>query len=194
MSKLTQKIAVPIILVGLFAIAVFVAIDHEQLSWDFYVVFLFFVVYVFFFGIATGQSLSSPVKKILDRAKDLSRGNLSSRIYLETKDEFAELAKTFNKIAEELEESHKNEASTEKSVDIKVKARTQALEETINALDQKVRNRTAELEKLVGKSNKLQVDAKNKETEVAQLKKELSDFKQKLVKYNKPKESENNNV
>ena len=194
MSKLTQKIAVPIILVGLFAIAVFVAIDHEQLSWDFYVVFLFFVVYVFFFGIATGQSLSSPVKKILDRAKDLSRGNLSSRIYLETKDEFAELAKTFNKIAEELEESHKNEASTEKSVDIKVKARTQALEETINALDQKVRNRTAELEKLVGKSNKLQVDAKNKETEVAQLRKELGSFKQKLGKYSKPKDKENNNV
>lgn len=149
MSKLTQKIAVPIILVGLFAIAVFVAIDHEQLSWDFYVVFLFFVIYVFFFGIATGQSLSSPVKKILDRAKELSRGNLSSRIYLETKDEFAELAKTFNKIAEELEASHQNEASTEKSVDIKVKARTQALEETINALDQKVRNRTAELQKAV---------------------------------------------
>ena len=194
MSKLTQKIAVPIILVVLFAIAVFVAIYHDQLNWDFYVVFLFFVIYVFFFGIATGQSLSSPVKKILDRAKELSKGNLSSRIYLETKDEFAELAKAFNKIAEELETSHQNEASTEKSVDIKVKARTQALEETINALDQKVRNRTAELEKLVDKSNKLQSDAKNKETEVAQLKKELGDFKQKLGKVNKSKEPVSNNL
>ena len=162
------------------------------MDWDFYLVFFFFVIYVFFFGLATGQTLSSPVKKLLDRAEELSKGNLSSRVYLETKDELAELAKAFNTIAEELETSHAKEVNAEKAIGVKVQARTQALEETINALEQKVRNRTAEVERLAGESNRLQADAKNKELEVAQLKKELGSFKQKLGKYSNPKEIINN--
>ena len=37
MSKLTSRIAVPIILVGVFAIVVFIAIGYEQLEPDFYI-------------------------------------------------------------------------------------------------------------------------------------------------------------
>ncbi|MCX6719560.1 MAG: HAMP domain-containing protein [Candidatus Staskawiczbacteria bacterium] len=187
MSKISSKIAVPIMLVGFFAIAVFIGIDHEKLNPEFYIILGLFIVYVFLFGLAIGQNLSSPVKKLLDKANELSKGNLSSRVYLETKDEFAELAKAFNKIAEDLEESHVQGENAEKSVGIKVKARTQELEETIQALEQKVKNRTIELERLVGESSKLQADAKNKEIEVGQLRKEMSSFKQKLGKYSKPK-------
>ena len=187
MSKLTSKIAIPIILVGVFAIVVFITIGYERLEPSFYIVLFFFTIYVFFFGLATGQNLASPVKKLLDRATELSKGNLTSRVYLETKDEFSELGRVFNKIAEELETSHAQEASTEKSVDIKVRARTQALEEIINALDQKVKNRTVELERLIKESSALQEEAKNKEVEANLLKKELAVFKQRLGKYNKPK-------
>lgn len=188
MAKRTTKIAVPIILVGIFAIIVFIAIGYEQLEPGFYIVVLFLVVFVFFFGFAIGQSLTSPVKKILDKAIELSRGNLSSRVYLETKDELSELAKVFNKIAEELEASREQEKNTEKSVGIKVKARTKDLEETINALEQKVKNRTIELERLIEELNKLQEAVKNKGVETAQIRKELNDFKQKISKYNKPKQ------
>lgn len=210
MSKITTKIAIPIILTGIFAIIVFFAIGYGQLPSDFYlepgfyVVLIFLVIYVFFFGLATGQNLSSPIKKLLDRAEELSDGNLSSRVYLETKDELAELAKVFNKIAEELEMSHIQEENTEKSVNIKVKAKTKELEETINALEQKVKNRTIELEKLITESNKLQEDIKNKGTEAVQLRKELGDFKNKIENNKTPKkssqkvveviDSENNNV
>ncbi|MGA2417976.1 MAG: HAMP domain-containing protein [Candidatus Staskawiczbacteria bacterium] len=173
MSKLTSKIAIPIILVGLFSIAVFIAIDYAQLEPSFYIVLLIFTIFVFFFGFAAGQNLSSPIKKLLDRATELSKGNLSSRAYLETKDELSELANVFNKIAEELQASHAQEADTEKSVGIKVKARTEELEETINALEQKVKNRTIELERLVA-------ETKNKEIETSQLKKELDDIKSKI--------------
>ena len=98
---------------------------------------------------------------------------------METKDELADLAKVFNKIAEELESSQQQQESTEKAVGLKVQARTQALEETINALEQKVQNRTAELSRLVGDSD--------------QLKKELSDLRKKLDKpgKTKPKLEEN---
>jgi len=193
MTKFTLKIAIPIILAGIFAIAVFIAIDYENLGVGFYITILFLAIYVFFFGFATGQSIASPVKQLLDRATELSKGNLSSRVYLETKDELAELARVFNKIAEELETSRSQEMNAEKSVGIKVEARTKDLEETINALEQKVKNRTIELERLIEESNKLQLDAKNKGAETAQLRRELDDFKQKIGKYSKSKQAVVNN-
>ena len=193
MVKLTSKIALPIILAGLFAIAVFIAIDYQKLELSFYIILFLLAVYVFFFGFAIGQNFSSPVKKLLDRAKELSEGNLSSRAYLETKDELAELARVFNKIADELEESHAQEESTEKSVDIKVKARTQALEETINALDQKIKNRTIELERLITKSGDLEKQAKTKEIESLELKQELNNLRSRVGKYKNLHKYESNN-
>jgi methyl-accepting chemotaxis protein len=185
MSKITLKIAVSMIIAGIFGITVFVAINHEGTEPGFYIVLLLLFVYVFFFGFATGKNLSSPVEQLLKKATELSRGDLSSRVYLETKDEFSELATVFNKIAEELEKSHEQGQDAEKTVGIKVKARTQELEETINALEQKVKNRTIGLERLAVESEKLQADVKNKEMEVAQLRKDVENFKQKTGKYNK---------
>jgi len=188
MSKLTSKIAIPIILVGIFAIAVFISVDYENLDVGFYSVILFFTIYVFFFGLSIGQSFSSPVKKLLERAEELSKGNLSSRVYLETKDELADLAKAFNKIAEELQTSHDQEENTEKSVDIKVRARTQALEETINALEQKVRNRTIELQNMIKSLEKFQGDSTVKELELANLKKQIKSLENDVNKKQKKKE------
>ena len=169
MSKLTSKIAIPIILAGIFSISIFIALEYDKLDLTFYVILLLLTLFVFFFGFATGQNLSSPVKKILERAEELSKGNLSSRVYLETKDELSELGGAFNKIAEDLERSHEVEENTEKSVDIKVKARTQALEETIDALEQKVRNRTAELQSMIKDLEKMQQQLMMKESEVSSL-------------------------
>lgn len=163
MSKLTTKIAISIIVVGIFTIMAFIAIGYGQPAPGFYIVVLCLVIFVFFFGLAVGQNLSSHVKKILGQATELSKGNLSSRVYLETKDEFSELAAAFNKIAEELQTSREQEANIEQSVGIKVKARTKDLEETISALEQKVKNRTIELERLIAETNKLQEIIKNKE-------------------------------
>lgn len=161
MSSLASKIAIPIILASLFAVVVFISLDYQRVNTSFYVVILVFSVYVFFFGFATGQSLASPLKKLLDRATELSKGNLSSRVYLETKDEFAELAKIFNQIAEELQASREQGENAEKSVGIKVQARTQDLQEIINALEQKVRNRTIELERLAKQTEALKAEIEN---------------------------------
>ena len=121
----------------------------------------------------------------------------ATSLYLQgliTKDELAELAKVFNEIAEKLEESRDQTEKTERSVDIRVRARTKALEETINALEQKVKNRTIELDRLVKESGKLQQDVMGRETETEQLKKELGDLKQKLGRYNKSKSDEESNI
>lgn len=190
MAKISAKLAFPIILAGFFVIIIFMAVDYQQIDAKIYVILALLTIYVFFFGFATGQRFASPVKKLLQRAEDLSKGNLSSRLYLETKDEFGDLARAFNKIAEAMENSQTKMESTEKSVDIKVRARTQEMEETINALEQKVKNRTIELDRLVDESEKLQQLAKNREAEVMQLKTEINSLKLKVGKYIKPRKTE----
>ena len=166
-SKLAIKIAIPIILVGLFTVVVLISVGYEQLEPGFYIVALFLVVFVFFFGLSVGQNISSFVKKLLDKAVELSEGNLSGRVDLDTKDELSDLARAFNKIAEDLEKSRLQEEDAEKSVSIKVKAKTNELEETINALEQKVKNRTIELGRSIEELSNLKEIIKNKESKIA---------------------------
>lgn len=188
-SNLSLKVAIPIIIAGIFIMTVFIAINYERLDANFYIVFALVSAYVFLFGFATGQRFASPVKKLLQRATDLSQGDFKTRVYLENKDELGELAQIFNKIADELEESKSQTETTEKSVDIKVKARTQALEEVINALEQKVKNRTFELQKIANESQKINEKTKIKEEETAQLKKEIGVLREALNKYQSVKKT-----
>jgi methyl-accepting chemotaxis protein len=171
MAKQTTKVAISMIFVGIFTIFAFVSTTYEQLQLSSYIILLLLFVFMFFFGIAMGQRFTSPIKKLLNEAKELSKGNLSSRVYIETKDELAELANVLNKIAEELQASREQEANAEKSVDMKVKVKTQELEETISALERKVRNRTAELEKLMRESSQLQESIKDKVAKITPPKK-----------------------
>ena len=177
MANITSKIAFPIIITGLFIITVFVALDYSRLDANFYIVFSIVIIYVFLFGFAIGQNFVSPLKKILQRAGELTKGDLSSRVYLESKDEIGELAKVFNEIADKLEENKSTIEATENGVNIKVKARTEALEETITALEQKIKNRTLELEKMINDSQRLQEEAKRKEAEISELKKQIDNLK-----------------
>lgn len=178
MLKISLKIAYPIILAGLFVIVAFVGFNYENLNINFYIIFFLLTVYIFLFGFATGQQFAGPVKELLQKAGDLSKGDLKSRFYLETKDELGELARIFNKIADEFEQSKNENESVEKSVDIKVKARTQALEETINALEQKVKNRTVELERIAKELEGFREQPK--ENEILELKNKIKGLKKEL--------------
>jgi methyl-accepting chemotaxis protein len=170
MANLSFKVAVPIIIAGAFIISVFIAMNYQNINVNFYIVFSLVTLYIFLFGFATGQNFSMPVKKILKKATQLSEGDLSSRVYLESKDELGELSRIFNKIAEELEQSRQENEKVEKTVDIKVKARTQALEETIGALEQKVRNRTIELERTMAESERLRQEIEDGQAQISRIK------------------------
>lgn len=187
MSKLALKISLPIILSGIFAITIFMALNYENLNEDFYIILLLLTLFTFFFGLATGQNLSSPIQELLDTAQDLKGGKLSSRVSVGTRDELEQLGKAFNQLAEELQSSEGENEKIAKSVDIKVRAKTMALQETINSLEQKIQNRTVELERLMDELKKLQEEAKNKGMESEQLKREFEELKLKLVKSSKPK-------
>ncbi len=162
MSKVIFKIASPIIITGFFVIMVFLALNAQTLNnTGFLIVFALLVVYIFLFGFATGQQFARPLKQILRGAMELSEGNIQNKIMIDTKDEFGELARILNKISDNIEESRVAMENAEKSVDVKVKARTRALEETIDALEQKVKNRTIELQKLVDESERVKQSTQN---------------------------------
>jgi len=194
MEKISFRIALPVILAGLFSIVVFIALNPTGMDASFYIVLALLSIFVFFYGLHVGQTVALPVKKILRRAIDLSKGDLKTRFYLETKDEFGELAQIFNKIADDLEKSRANTENSEKSVDIKVKAKTHDLEETINALEQKVKNRTIEIEKLMQESAKLQNQAKIREEETSDLKGELDNIKSSVGTRRSKKEAVKKNI
>lgn len=176
-GRILFSITLPIILVGLFVIVVFTALYFESLTIEIYAIFTLVAIFIFLFGFAIGQKFSSPVKQLLEKAEQLSKGELSSRIYLETKDEFEELSKAFNKIAEELQESHTATEKAEDVADLKIRAKTKELDETIGILEQKVKNRAAEVQRIITESENLQGLVKNRETEIIKLKKELKEIK-----------------
>jgi methyl-accepting chemotaxis protein len=155
-TSITFKIALPMILTGAFIIIIFFAVPQAiQINPILIVILLFVGVFVFFYGFSTGQRIAFPVRDLLRKAKNLSEGDLKTRSYSNSKDEIGQLAIAFNKIADDLEESCNNQASGEKSIKIKVKAKTRELEETIKALEQKIKNRTIELERLTSENDQL---------------------------------------
>jgi len=160
MSSLLYRISFPIILAGVFAISIFIALDYNTADPTFYITLLLLTLFTFFFGYAVGKNLSSPVKELLDKTRELRDGNLSTRFHLETKDELCELAKALNQIASELELNQEEKKQAQELIDISVRARTKDLEEVIKNLEQKVKNRTIELERLIDQSKKFQLQIK----------------------------------
>ena len=156
MQSISLRVAYPIIIAGFFIMVSFIAVNYEQLNLGFYIVLFLLTIYIFLFGFATGQTFATPLKKLLQRADELIKGDLKSRLYLKNNDELGELAKTFNRIAEMLEESRFENERMEKSIDIKVKAKTQAMQEVIAALEDKVKNRTVELERVANSLEQVQ--------------------------------------
>src|SRR5438105_1884524 len=104
MANLSFKIAFPIIVAGFFIMVSFIAINYKTLNPTLYILLAFLAIYIFLFGFAIGQNFTAPVKRLLKKADDLSRGDLKSRFYAESKDEIGQLSTTFNRIAEKLED------------------------------------------------------------------------------------------
>lgn len=172
-GTLLFSVAFPIIIVGLFIIVVFVSVGYESFTPEVYVIFSLVAIFVFFFGFAIGQKFVSPIRQLIDKADKLNKGELGSRVYLETKDEFGELAEAFNKVAEKLQNSRVAVSQAENMADVKIRAKTKDLEEIVNNLEQKVRGRAQELQKMILESEQLQDLVKRREAEVVELKKEI---------------------
>lgn len=152
MSRISLKIAYPIIITGLFVIVVFLSVTYDIIDPNFYIVLVPLTAFLFLFGFAIGQRFAVPVKKLLKEADYITKGDLKKRFALENHDELGDLAKYLNEIAEEMQENK----SKIGSLGEQVKLRTKTLEEIILVLEQKVKNRNAEFKKVVDQLDKTQ--------------------------------------
>jgi len=178
MQSISHRIAYPIIITGLFIIVVFISVFYELIDPNFYIVLIPLTGFLFLFGFAIGQRFALPVKKILQEADHLSRGNAQRRLYVDDKDEFGQLARAFNKIADTFEH---NKSKIE-SLDANVRLRTKALEEIIEILEEKVKNRTAEFDRATQEEEALKEQVRLKDEEIAALKESLIKRTQKRKK------------
>lgn len=172
MSKVSLKVAYSIIITGLFIIVVFIAANYEVLSYNFYIVLIPLTAFLFLFGFSVGQRFSLPVKALLKDADYLSKGNVNVRFRSKDQDELGQLANVFNKIAEGFE---KNKAEIE-TLDTKVKLRTKILEEIIKVLEQKVKNRTLEFQRVADELEKNQIHLGLKDIEITDLNKKITEL------------------
>ena len=75
------------------------------------------------------RRFSVPIKNLTMSAQQLAKGNLGTRAAVRSSDEIGRLARSFNFMAESLEERSRELTSLNRNLEEKVKARTRALEE-----------------------------------------------------------------
>ncbi len=169
-SKVSFKVAFYIIIGGLFIIVAFVGYNYQNLDSGAYTVLYLLVIFIFLFGFVAGRNLALPIKQLLKRTDDIKKGDFKSRFYLKSKDELGELAVSLNSIAEELEKNKNKDEAVKKSDFLKTKTRILILEEIVNSLEKKVKNRSLELQQEIANSEKLKKELSMKEAELLSLK------------------------
>lgn len=83
---------------------------------------------VFFAGVWVSGLISKPLGQLVESTRALRRGDFSHRVHLEGSDEVGELAESFNRMAEDIEASHRD-------LEQRVEVRTHELEEALVVLD-----------------------------------------------------------
>lgn len=177
--SIASRIAFTIIASGLFIIAAFMAVNYDSaFNESFSLILIPLMGFLFFFGFAIGNHVVNPVKKMLNEAQSLEKGHGRSRLYVKTKDEIGQLAKTFNAIAEKFEE-HRSKIE---SLDVNVHLRTRALEEIIGVLEQKIKNRTSEWHAAIEELERAHALCELKDKEIADLNSQLEKMAKKVRK------------
>ncbi len=124
MKDISLNVVRAVVVAGLFIIAMFAGLYFQSLAPAFYVIALLLLLYLFLFAVVAGRHIDSLVETLLQNSKN------------------------------EMQNRHASELENLRAlINIKVKAKTESLQETINALEQKVKNRTLELLRLIEKNN-----------------------------------------
>jgi signal transduction histidine kinase len=90
---------------------------------------LIVITTAFLAAVLLSRSLTQPLEVLVDRMDLVSQGDLSTQIQLQTHDETAILAESFNKMIGDLKTSRDQLEEINRDLDLKVKDRTRQLEE-----------------------------------------------------------------
>ena len=140
-----------------------------------YLILVFFLI-IFFVGSLSfflSRGITRPLKNLTEAVKTIARGDLKTKIKLETGDEIEELAAAFNEMIEELSKSKWRLEEAKTVLEIKVAARTKELRELAESLDEKVKEKTKELQEKMADLEKFHKLAVGRELKMIELKKAL---------------------
>ncbi|MBM3206392.1 MAG: HAMP domain-containing protein [Candidatus Staskawiczbacteria bacterium] len=169
MQRFSFKIAISIILAGFFIIACFAGLNYENLNQTFYIVSGLMALFVILFGFTMGFTYASPVKQLLKKADNIIKGDFKSKLNLNTRDEIEVLSKNFNKISDDILQKSTDMEDLKKSSEIKFKTKDIVSEKIIDALEEKIRNRTADLERSLKEIEMLKEQVAKKDREIQAL-------------------------
>lgn len=85
-------------------------------------------------GILSARGLVRPINRITKTAQEIKEGNLSARVNLDGKDEIAELAKTFDAMAESVESNQELERRLTTDVAHELRTPLMAIQSTVEAI------------------------------------------------------------
>lgn len=85
-------------------------------------------------GIVFARGLVRPINRITKTAQEIKEGNLSARVNLDGKDEIAELAKTFDAMAESVESNQELERRLTTDVAHELRTPLMAIQSTVEAI------------------------------------------------------------
>ena len=179
MPSLSTKIAQSIIISGLFIVVAFVAIYYQNPVSGFYFVIAFVVFFIIAFGLAMGRTFARPVQQMLEQADSVKNGHANKIFYLKTKDEVEELAKTFDKIAHDFEQTKSKAESLKTAAEIKFKTKDLLSDQVAKALEQKIKNRTNDLERALAELDNMQVRVKMKDEQITALEAKIAKLSKK---------------
>lgn len=168
------KIAYFIILSGFFVVFAFLAVNYQNLSTAFYIFIGSVCSFIFLFGVFVGQSSARSLTEVTSVAHKLSEGDLHSRAHVKSNDEFNRLAEALNAMADELEKNKNEKEKMNEMVAVKVNSIVRPVHDTIEALEQKVAHRTAQMHWANNLSKRAQLDVMLKEAEFIDLKGKLA--------------------
>lgn len=138
------------------------------------------IIAVILVSILIAKSLTSPIRELLRKMEELSKGNFKVKVKKISEDEIGELMDNFNKTVEQLRNLHERLRKTNEILEIKVKARTKELEQLNKTLEEKVKLRTQSLQKKIEELERFQKLTVNRETEITKLKAKIKELEEKL--------------
>lgn len=142
-----------------------------------------------FLAYLIAAKITKPIQKLTRGAEELSKGNLDHRIKPEAEGETQELAKAFNQMASNLQQSREKLKEAKKTLEVQVKARTKELRRLNRELEERVQKRTQELQKRVNELERFHRLTVGREMKMMELKDKIKELKEKL-KETKPNDED----
>lgn len=129
----------------------------RQIRNQIYLFLLFLSLTIFFIAYFLGGYITQPLEKFAKTAREVSAGNLRVQVEIKTKDEFGDLAVTFNQMINDLRRLYSKLEDAKRNLEKEVKARTEELEILAKNLDAEVKRRTEELQMKIEELNRSRV-------------------------------------